>query len=61
MPFWRWRDTTVGFFREVSLHRRTYSGLEWKHSFGARDVSFAWFGGHVLSAAFAAVFARRQV
>ena len=27
----------------------------------ARDVSCAWFGGHVLPAAFAAVFARRQV
>ena len=52
MPFWRWRDTTVGFF---------CSGLEWRSSFGARDVSCAWFGGHVLPAAFAAVFARRQV
>ena len=52
MPFWRWRDTTVGFF---------CSGLEWRSSFGARDVSCAWFGGHILPAAFAAVFARRQV
>ena len=35
--------------------------MEWRSSSGARDVSCAWFGGQVLSAAFAAVFARRQV
>ena len=61
MPFWRWRENAVGLFREVSLHRRTCSGLEWRHSCDAIDVSFAWFGGHVLPAAFAAVFARRKV
>ena len=61
MPFWRWHDTAVGLLREVWLHRRPCSGLECRHSSGARDVSFAWFGGHVLSAAFAAAFARRHM
>ena len=51
----------IGLFRAVSLYRRTCSGLEWRHSFGAGDVFFPWFGGHVLPDPFAAVFARRQV